>query len=73
MSLLVYPKTDAQMNILTSLFKEMNIKYEFNTDSEIPNELALELEKRLENLKKHPEQGISFEQVKQKLRQSLKK
>lgn len=72
MCLLVYPKTDTQMNILTSLFKEMSIEYELNTDSEIPYELAIELERRLENLKKHPEQGISFEQVKQKLKQSLK-
>lgn len=73
MCLLVYPNTDNQMNILTSLLKEMSIKYEFNTPSEIPYEIRLELEKRLDNFKKHPEQGISLEQVKQKLKQPLKK
>lgn len=67
MCLLVYPKTDAQMNILTSLFKEMSIDYELNT-FEIPDELRDELEKRLEKLKNNPETGISFELIRQKFK-----
>ena len=30
MCLLVYPKTQNQINVLTTLFKEMNIDFEYN-------------------------------------------
>lgn len=69
MCLLVYPKTEVQKNILTSLFKEMNIDYEFDT-SELSPELATELQRRLDDLKQNPEQGISYEQIKQKLKKT---
>ena len=40
MCLLVYPKTQNQINVLTTLFKEMNIDFEYNPPQEesyIPN------------------------------------
>lgn len=69
MCLLVYPKTEAQKNVLTSLFKEMNIDYEFDT-FELSPELAAELQRRLDDLKQNPERGISYEQIKQKLKKT---
>jgi len=45
MCLLVYPKTQNQINVLTTLFKEMNIDFEYTPPQEesyIPNDLTLQ-------------------------------
>ena len=57
MCLLVYPKTQSQINILTSLFKEMNIDFEYGRqpkeeESYIPNKLTLKAMKEAEAMAK---------------------
>ncbi|RKW12758.1 MAG: antitoxin [Capnocytophaga sp.] len=57
MCLLVYPKTQSQINILTSLFKEMNIDFEYDRqpkeeESYIPNKLTLQAMKEAEAMAK---------------------
>jgi hypothetical protein len=55
MCLLVYPKTQNQINVLTTLFKEMNIDFEYNfpqKESYIPNDLTLQAMKEAEAMAK---------------------
>ena len=55
MCLLVYPKTQNQINVLTTLFKEMNIDFEYTPPQEesyIPNDLTLEAMKEAEPMAK---------------------
>ena len=55
MCLLVYPKTQNQINVLTTLFKEMNIDFEYNFSQEesyIPNDLTLQAMKEAEAMAK---------------------
>ena len=55
MCLLVYPKTQNQINVLTTLFKEMNIDFEYNPSQEesyIPNNLTLQAMKEAEAMAK---------------------
>ena len=55
MCLLVYPKTQNQINVLTTLFKEMNIDFEYKPPQEesyIPNDLTLQAMKEAEAMAK---------------------
>lgn len=55
MCLLVYPKTQNQINVLTTLFKEMNIDFEYTPPQEesyIPNDLTLQAMKEAEAMAK---------------------
>ena len=55
MCILVYPKTQNQINVLTTLFKEMNIDFEYNfpqEESYIPNDLTLQAMKEAETMAK---------------------
>lgn len=55
---------DAFLTMKQIKIKNKVVEQEDNT---IPYELRLELEKRLENLKKHPEQGIFLEDLKKEV------
>ena len=55
MCLLVYPKTQNQINVLTTLFKEMNIDFEYTLPQEesyIPNDLTLQAMREAEAMAK---------------------
>ena len=55
MCLLVYPKTQNQINVLTTLFKEMNIDFEYTPPQEesyIPNDLTLQAMREAEAMAK---------------------
>ena len=56
MCLLVYPKTQSQINVLTTLFREMNIDFEYDPlpkgESYIPNKLTLQAMKEAEEMAK---------------------
>ena len=75
MCLLVYPKTQNQINILTSLFKEMNIDFEYDTQPKkeehyIPNELTLQAMKEAEAMAndKNKKKSATIEELMESLK-----
>lgn len=71
MCLLVYPKSENQMQVLTSLLQEMNIVFDKST--EIPYEISEEYEKfllsREEEIENNPQISIPYEDVKNEIKE----
>lgn len=70
MCLLVYPKSEKQISVLTSLLEEMGIYFEKSEDIsyEIPEEHKAVLLKRIDEYKKNPKIGVSYEEIKGKIK-----
>lgn len=71
MCLLVYPKSENQVQVLTSLLKEMNIDYD--KSEEISYNISKEYESilldRIKELENNPQIAIPHEEVRNKIKE----
>lgn len=71
MCLLVYPKSENQIQILTSLLKEMNIDFDKSEDIsyEISEEYKNILLDRVKEIENNPQLAIPYEDVKNEIKE----